>query len=33
MTKRTPHGESRHGDEERPTAEAAQDKAATNEIY
>ena len=33
MVKRTPHGESRHEEGERPTAEAAQDRAAAHEIY
>ena len=33
MVKRTPHGESRHEGGERPTAEAARDKAAAREIY
>jgi hypothetical protein len=33
MVKRTPHGEGRREEEERPTAEAAQDKAAAREIY
>jgi len=33
MAERTPHGEERHEDEERPTSEALRDKAETNEIY
>ncbi|MDQ3256483.1 MAG: hypothetical protein M3R15_21780 [Acidobacteriota bacterium] len=33
MTDRTPHGEERHADADRPTSEAARDKAATNEVY
>ncbi len=33
MVKRTPHGESRHEGGERPTAEAARDRAAAHEIY
>jgi hypothetical protein len=33
MVKRTPHGESRREGGERPTADAARDKAATHEIY
>ena len=33
MVKRTPHGEGRHEGGERPTAEAARDKAAAHEIY
>jgi hypothetical protein len=33
MVKRTPHGESRHEDKKRPTAEAARDKEAAHEIY
>jgi hypothetical protein len=33
MVKRTSHGESRHEGGERPTAEAARDKAAAHEIY
>lgn len=33
MAERTPHGEERHEDEERPTSEALRDKAGTNEIY
>ena len=30
---RTPHGKERREDEERPTSEAAKDKAAATEIY
>jgi len=33
MAERTQHGEERHEDESRPTSEALQDKAETNEIY
>ncbi len=33
MVKRTPHGVSRHREEERPTGEAARDKAAAHEVY
>ncbi len=33
MPERTSHGEERHEDELRPTSEALQDKAETNEIY
>ena len=33
MAKRTPHGESHHEAGERPTAEAARDKAAAHEVY
>lgn len=33
MTRRTPHGESRHDDAGRPTVEAASDKASASEIY
>ena len=33
MVERTEHGEERHEDESRPTSEALQDKADTNEIY
>jgi hypothetical protein len=33
MVKRTPHGEGRHEDRKRPTAEAARDKTAAHEIY
>ncbi|HJQ31547.1 MAG TPA: hypothetical protein VJ866_05195 [Pyrinomonadaceae bacterium] len=33
MVKRTSHGESRHEGGERPTAEAARDKATAHEIY
>lgn len=33
MDKRTPHGEERHADENRPTEEAARDRAASREIY
>lgn len=33
MVKRTSHGEGRHEGGERPTAEAARDKAAAHEIY
>jgi hypothetical protein len=33
MVKRTPHGESRREEGDRPTAEAAQDKKAATEIY
>lgn len=31
--KRTEHGEERHEEKERPTNEAAKDKAESNEIY
>ena len=31
--KKTPHGEERHKDQERPTGEAAKDKAEATEIY
>jgi hypothetical protein len=33
MVKRTPHGDSRREESERPTAEAARDKAAAREIF
>jgi len=33
MVKRTPHGEGRREEGERPTAEAARDKASAREIY
>lgn len=33
MTERTSHGEERHADADRPTGEAASDKAAAHEIY
>lgn len=33
MVRRTPHGEGRHEGGERPTAEAARDKQAAQEIY
>ena len=33
MTKRTPHGQSRREEGERPTAEAARDKEAAREVY
>jgi len=33
MVKRTSHGEDRHADADRPTSEAASDKAAASEIY
>ena len=33
MPKRTPHGETRHADSGRPTSEAANDKATSQEIY
>jgi hypothetical protein len=33
MVKRTSHGEDRHADAGRPTSEAADDKATSNEIY
>lgn len=33
MTKRTPHGERRHTGADRPTREAAGDRATTGEIY
>jgi hypothetical protein len=33
MSKRTPHGERRHAEADRPTSEAAGDKASAHEIY
>ena len=33
VTERTPHGEERHADANRPTSEAAADKATAKEIY
>jgi hypothetical protein len=33
MVKRTPHGQGRREEGERPTAEAARDRAAAREIY
>ena len=33
MSRRTPHGEERHDDPDRPTSEAASDRASASEIY
>jgi hypothetical protein len=33
MTRRTPHGDERHSDPDRPTSEAVTDRAAATEIY
>jgi hypothetical protein len=33
MTKRTPHGDERHDDPDRPMSEAAADRSSATEIY